>query len=330
MKEIKNLIPVDLTMFDGNTNVTTDSGLSDAMKTFYSDSLIDEAKPNLVHGQFGQKATIPQHKGKKIEWRKYSALPKALTPLTEGVTPNGQKMSLEVVTCEPKQYGAFVEVSDLFELTAIDAGLVQATKLLGSQAGRTLDTVVREVLVGGTNVRYAGGKTARASLGESDKLTVDLIRKGVRDLKKMNAQKINGYYVAIINQDTAYDLMSDAEWKYPHQYVDTKNIYDGEIGAIAGCRFVETSEGKIFAGAGSGGRDVYATLLIGDNAYGVTELAGGGLEMIVKQLGSAGTADPLNQRATAGFKATHGAAILSDEYMVRLETASTFNDGEAN
>ncbi|MBR4955109.1 MAG: N4-gp56 family major capsid protein, partial [Clostridia bacterium] len=153
---------------------------------------------------------------------------------------------------------------------------------------------------------------------------------GVRDLKKMNAQKINGYYVAIINQDTAYDLMSDAEWKYPHQYVDTKNIYDGEIGAIAGCRFVETSEGKIFAGAGSGGRDVYATLLIGDNAYGVTELAGGGLEMIVKQLGSAGTADPLNQRATAGFKATHGAAILSDEYMVRLETASTFNDGEAN
>jgi N4-gp56 family major capsid protein len=330
MKNYETLMLIDLAMFDGNTNVTTDSGLSDAMKTYYSDTLIDEAAPKLVHAQFGQKASIPKNSGKRIEWRKYTALPKALTPLTEGVTPDGQKMSLQVVTCDPKQYGGYIELSDMLLLTAIDNNLVQATKLLGSQAGRTLDTVVREVLVGGTNVRYANGKGSRAALAEGDTLTVDTVKKAVRDLKKMNAEKINGYYIGIINQDASYDLTNDPEWKYPHQYVDTKNIYEGEIGAIAGVRFVETSEAKIFAKAGASSRDVYATLIIGENAYGVTDIAGGGLEHIVKQLGSAGTADPLNQRATAGWKATHGAAILSDEYMVRVESVSTFNDGVAN
>jgi N4-gp56 family major capsid protein len=330
MKNYENLMLIDLAMFDGNTNVTTDGGLSDAMKTFYSDSLIDEAAPKLVHAQFGQKTSIPKNSGKRIEWRKYNTLPKALTPLTEGVTPDGQKMNMQVVTCDPKQYGGYIELSDMLQLTAIDNGLVQATKLLGSQAGRTLDTVVREVLVGGTNVRYANGKGSRSALAEGDTLTVDTVKKAVRDLKKMNAEKINGYYIGIINQDASYDLTNDPEWKYPHQYVDTKNIYEGEIGAIAGVRFVETSEAKIFAKAGASSRDVYATLIIGDNAYGTTDIAGGGLEHIVKQLGSAGTADPLNQRATAGWKATHGAAILSDEYMVRVESVSTFNDGVAN
>ena len=81
----------------------------------------------------------------------------------------------------------------------------------------------------------------------------------------------------------------------------------------------------IFPGeAGLEGCDVYATLIIGDNAYGTTEIEGGGLEHIVKQLGSAGTSDPLNQRASAGWKATKAAVRLVEPYMVRIETASTF------
>lgn len=327
--EIK-LLPVDLAMFDGNTNVTTDSGMSPEMKTYYADYLIDLVGPHLVHGQAAQKTSIPKGSGKKVEWRKYDPLPKALTPLTEGVTPVGLKMKVEPVEAEVKQYGSHVELSDMLLMTAIDNNLVQATELLASQAGRTLDTVTREVLCGGTNVRYANDKEARNALTESDKLTVDLIRKTVRDLKKMNAEKFDGYYLCIINQDASYDLMSDPEWKYPHQYADPKNIYTGEIGAIAGVRFLETSEGKIFAGAGANGRDVYATLVIGKNAYGEVDISGGGIQHIVKQLGSGGTADPLNQRATAAWKATHAAAILVDPYMVRVEHCTSFNDGVAN
>ena len=87
---------------------------------------------------------------------------------------------------------------------------------------------------------------------------------------------------------------------------------------------METSEAKVFTGAGASGRDVYSTLIIGADAYGVTEITGGGLQHIVKQLGSAGTADPLNQRATAGWKATKVAERLVEAYMVRIETTSTF------
>lgn len=323
-------LPVILNLFAGNTNVTTDTGLSKEMKTFYSDYLIDMAEPNLVHDQFGQKHPIPKNGGKIIEFRKYDSLPKALTPLTEGVTPNGQKLSMSVITSNVQQYGGYIELSDILLLTAIDNNLVQATKLLGSQAGRTLDTITREVLNGGTNVQYAEGQvTARNSLvgGQASGnhyLTVDAVRRAVRFLKVMNAPKINGSYVGIIHPDVSYDLMSDPKWVNVKTYSDPDGIYEGEIGKIEGVRFVETSEAKVFEGAGASGVDVYSTLILGADAYGVTEITGGGLEHIVKQLGSAGTADPLNQRATAGWKATKTAERLVEQYMVRIETASTF------
>ena len=323
-------LPVILNLFAGNTNVTTDTGLSKEMKTFYSDYLIDMAEPNLVHDQFGQKHPIPKNGGKIIEFRKYDSLPKALTPLTEGVTPNGQKLSMSVITSNVQQYGGYIELSDILLLTAIDNNLVQATKLLGSQAGRTLDTITREVLNGGTNVQYAEGQvTARNALvgGQATGnhyLTVDAVRRAVRFLKVMNAPKINGNYVGIIHPDVSYDLMSDPKWVNVKTYSDPDGIYEGEIGKIEGVRFVETSEAKVFEGAGASGVDVYSTLILGADAYGVTEITGGGLEHIVKQLGSAGTADPLNQRATAGWKATKTAERLVEQYMVRIETASTF------
>ena len=323
-------LPVILNLFAGNTNVTTDTGLSKEMKTFYSDYLIDMAEPNLVHDQFGQKHPIPKNGGKIIEFRKYDSLPKALTPLTEGVTPNGQKLSMSVITSNVQQYGGYIELSDILLLTAIDNNLVQATKLLGSQAGRTLDTITREVLNGGSNVQYAEGQvTARNALvgGQASGnhyLTVDAVRRAVRFLKVMNAPKINGNYVGIIHPDVSYDLMSDPKWVNVKTYSDPDGIYEGEIGKIEGVRFVETSEAKVFEGAGASGVDVYSTLILGADAYGVTEITGGGLEHIVKQLGSAGTADPLNQRATAGWKATKTAERLVEQYMIRIETASTF------
>ena len=323
-------LPVILNLFAGNTNVTTDTGLSKEMKTFYSDYLIDMAEPNLVHDQFGQKHPIPKNGGKIIEFRKYDSLPKALTPLTEGVTPNGQKLSMSVITSNVQQYGGYIELSDILLLTAIDNNLVQATKLLGSQAGRTLDTITREVLNGGTNVQYSEGQvTSRNALvgGQASGnhyLTVDAVRRAVRFLKVMNAPKINGSYVGIIHPDVSYDLMSDPKWVNVKTYSDPDGIYEGEIGKIEGVRFVETSEAKVFEGAGASGVDVYSTLILGADAYGVTEITGGGLEHIVKQLGSAGTADPLNQRATAGWKATKTAERLVEQYMIRIETASTF------
>lgn len=320
---------IDLQLFAENTQVTTSEGLSDEMKVYYSDYLIDNAVAKLVHDQFGQKHPIPKNGGKTIEFRKYSPLPKLLTALTEGVTPDGQSLSVSTVTATVAQYGGYVTLSDMLLLTAIDNNLVQATKLLGNQAGATLDTITREVLVGGTNVIYSGAKSSRDALSATDVLTVDDIKKAVRALKNQNAEKIGNSFVAIIHPDVAYDLTNDPKWEAVKTYCEPSDWYEGEIGRIAGVRFVETTEAKIFAGAGASGQSVYATLVLGDNAYGVTEIEGGGLEHIVKQLGSAGTADALNQRATVGWKATKVAERLVEQFMVRIESGCTFS-GEAN
>lgn len=315
---------------ESNTNLTTSAGLTDEMKTYYSDYLIDNAMPKLVHDQFGQKHPIPKNGGKTIEFRKYSPLPKLLTPISEGVTPDGQSLTMSVIEATVAQYGGYIELSDVLLLTAIDNNLVQATKLLGAQAGATLDTITREVLNGGTNVIFSGGKEARGDLDATSVLTVDDIKKAVRLLKTQNAEKHGSDWVGIIHPDIAYDLTNDPAWKDVKTYSDPSDIYEGEIGKIYGVRFVETTEAKIWAGAGAGGRAVYSTLILGDNAYGVTEVSGGGLQHIVKQLGSAGTGDPLDQRATAGWKATKVAERLVENYMVRIESGSTFNPDKDN
>lgn len=320
---------INLQLFAENTNLTTSPGLSEEMKKYYSDYLIDNAQPKLVHDQFGQKHPIPKNGGKTIQFRKYSPLPKLTTPLTEGVTPDGQSLTMSVIEATVAQFGGYVTLSDVLLLTAIDNNLVQATKLLGAQAGATLDTITREVLNGGTNVVFSGGKKARADLTVSDTLSVDDIKKSVRFLKNQNAEQISGSWVAIIHPDVSYDLTNDPLWKDVKTY-DPDDLYEGEIGKIFGVRFVETTEAKKFVKSGSGSTTVYSTLVLGDNAYGVTEITGGGLEHIVKQLGSAGTADPLNQRATAGWKATKVAERLVENYMVRIESCSTFNDANAN
>ena len=416
MKSITRLTPMALDLFsaydggpDGsygiqlNTNTTLSEDLSVEMKTYYSDYLIDLVEPELIHDQFGQKHPIPKNGGKTIEFRIYDQLPELTTPLVEGVTPDGQSLKVSNLTATVEQYGGYVSLSDVLLLTAIDNNLVMATKKIASQAGRSLDTITREVINAGTNVQYAAGtKTSRAdlayvSVSDNDNITVQAIKRAVRTLENQDAPKIDGYYVGIIHPDVAFDLMNDPEWIDPHRYVDTSNLYEGEIGQIAGVRFVKNTRAKVFGqddlasdsrtllvnGAvssattitfdggtvaegdlvgryvrigntltqvtantattitvadavtaadnaviypgegGANGVPVYSTLILGDDAYGVTEVTGGGLQHIVKQLGSAGTADPLNQRSTCGWKAIKTAEILVQQYMVRVETTAT-------
>jgi N4-gp56 family major capsid protein len=316
---------INLQLFaEMNTNVTADSGMSVEMKTFYDMTLIDEASPNLVHDQFGQKRPIPANGGKKIEFRKFASLPKAMTALTEGVTPDGKKLTVSSIEAEVSQYGDYIVQSDVLELTTIDNTIVEATKILGRQAGLTLDTITRNVLQSGTNVWYAPKEDgtvvkSRSELDTTCTLSVDLIKQVVADLKANNAPKINGDYVAIIHPYVAYDLMSDPEWIEAHKYATPENIYEGEIGKVAGVRFVETSEAKVIKTEKGG---IFCCLFIADGAYGVTEITGGGLQTIVKQKGSAGTADPLDQRSSIGWKAMKTAEILVQPYMARVECMS--------
>jgi N4-gp56 family major capsid protein len=340
---MKNIF--DLQLFANTVQTTLLGDLSLEMKTYYDMNLINEAEANLIHDQFGQKRPIPANGGKTIEFRKFSPLPKATTPITEGVTPDGKSLKVTNVTATVNQYGDYITQSDVLELTSIDNTILEATKLLGSQAGRTLDTVVRNVLVAGTNVSFCpkvaadGTETAvtsRTALDTTSKLTVKTVQKVVAKLRGQNAPTINGKYVAIIHPYVAYDLMRDKEWIDAHKYANPTNLYEGEIGEIAGVRFVQTTEAKVWnddtcPANGSGKyHSVFATTFLGDGAYGVTEITGGGLQTIVKQKGSAGTADPLDQRSSVGWKAIKTAEVLIPSYIVRVESCSPDFDETAS
>ena len=327
-----SIYTINLQLFANQVQTTLLDGLSPEMKTFSDMTLIDEASANLVHDQFGQKRPIPANGGKTIEFRKFAPLAKATTPLTEGVTPDGKSLTVSTITATVSQYGDYITQSDVLELTALDNTIIEATKLLGKQAGATLDTVVRNALQAGTNVTYCpkisadGAETAvtsRANLDATAQLTVDVVQQVVAKLRAQNAPTIDGDYVAIIHPYVAYDLMRDPEWIDAHKYAQPDNLYTGEIGKIAGVRFVQTTEAKIYTGSGCpSGLAVFSSLFLGDGAYGVTEITGGGLQTIVKQKGSAGTADPLDQRSSVGWKAIKTAEILIPNYIVRVESCS--------
>lgn len=299
------VMPIVMNLFDA---VNTTDAMSAEMKDYYSRYLIDLVEPELIHDQFAQKHPIPKNGGKTIEFRKYDSLD--TTPsareLTEGVTPAGQTLEVTTVTATVKQYGGYVILSDMLLMTAIDNNLVQATQLIAAQAGRVLDTVTRDTLATNTNVLSSTVAT---------QIDVDMVRKAVRQLKVASAPRINGYYIGIIHPDVAYDLVNDEKWEAVKQY-DPKDWYEGEIGRIAGVRFIETPTAYYDKTASK-----YSTLILGANAYGVTDIEGGGLEHIVKQLGYGN--DPLNQRASCGWKATRAVEILVPQYMISIESKST-------
>ena len=271
------------TVLNASTSSTSGNNLAPEIKTYYSDYLIQLAEAQLVHDQFGQKRNIPSGNGKSIEFRQFTPLAKITEALVEGVTPDGQALDTSTITATVKQYGGYVVITDILDLTAIDNIKTEAVQLIGSQAGRSLDTVVREVLNGGTNVQYHEGERAsRSAIIATDTLTVKAVRAAVRTLKRQNAETIDGSFVGIIHPDVAFDLMSDPTWVEWHKYTDNDAMFTNEIGKIANVRFVETTEAKIFedAGGSTAKFDIYSTLIIAKNAYGTTNIEGGGLELI--------------------------------------------------
>jgi len=313
-----------------DTTASTGNDLSPEMKTFYEKDLIEMAEAELIFDQFAEKYPIPKNNGKTIEFRKFTPLGKALTPLTEATTPNGQSLDVSAITATVAQYGGYVTLSDLLKLTTIDNIIVQTTKLIASQAGRTLNTVTRNAIDAGTNVIYAPNGTtaisARASINTTSLLTLDVIRMASLKLRRYNAPTFDGSYVCIVHPDVAMDVRRLSGWVDIAKYGDPQRIFKGEIGMIENIRFIENTEAEIIAEDSTGGSEncnVYCTNFIAKGAYATTELEGGGLEMIVKQNGSAGTEDPLNMRSTIGWKATKVSKILIPEYLVRVESTAT-------
>lgn len=302
------------------TQLTTQGSLSPEMKTYYDRVLLARAVAEFVFGRFAQNRPLARGNGKTIEFRRFSSLTPAITPLTEGFTPTGDSLTATAITATINQYGNFVEGSDLLNLTAFDPVLTETAQLLGENAADTMNRIIRAILFAGTTVQYANNRASRVTVAAGDNLTVLEIRKARRTLKRNKAKPIAGNdYVAFVNEGAVFDLQSDTNWVNANQYAGSQAIFDGEIGRMYGIRFVESTENLVFTAGGAAGVDVNATVVMGRDSFGMIPLEGGDLEMIFKQLGSSGTADPLNQRWTSAWKSSFTAKILNDLFMVRIE-----------
>ena len=305
---------------------TGSAGLTDEMKTYYDRVLLTRTVPKLVHAKFGQAKRIPEHAGRIIEFRKFSGLAVATTPLAEGVLFTSLKdLTVTATTATVAQYGDAVGFSDLVSTTTIDPLLTEASEILGEQAGETIDEVVRDVVAAGTTVQYANTKTARNTLTASDTITPADVQRIALQMELNRARKIDGAWQAITHPRVIYDLMRTQEWRDAQNYHRTGRIFTGEVGELYGVRFWTTDKAKMFADAGSGATvDVYTVLVFGQEAFGIVNLAGGhNLQTVFQPLGSAGTADPLKVNSTMGWKATFGVKRLQEAFMLRYECATS-------
>ncbi len=324
---------------------TTLTQVAPGVQAFYDRNLLSRAQPNDVHGRFGQKRPIASRSGNQIKFRRYSQLAAATTALTEGATPAGSSLAVTDVTATLAQYGDFITLSDMVSMTNQDSVVTEATDVLGDQAGTTIDQVRRDVLVAGTNVAYANAAASR--LATLTKLSGADLDKSIRYLKGQNAKfmkegippsdgvgtgAIRKAFVGVVHPDVEYDLESINGFKPVSDYPAQMGVMEDEIGAYKNIRFVSSTNAKIWTNATSvltagfkGGttNDVYATLIFAAEAYGVCPLAGAAMSTYVKALGSAGSADPLEQRSTVGWKATTITQILNQAWMMRLETLAT-------
>lgn len=326
---------------------TTLSQVAPGVQAFYDRNLLSRAQPNDVHGRFGQKRPIASRSGNQIKFRRYSQLAAATTALTEGVTPSGSSLAVTDVTSTLAQYGDFITLSDLVSMTNQDPIVTEATDVLGDQAGTTIDQVRRDVLVAGSNVAYANGVANRLAL--IAKISSADLDKAIRYLKGQNAKfmkegippsdgvgtgAVRKAFVGIVHPDVEYDLEAITGFKPVSDYPAQMGVMEDEIGSYKNIRFVSSTNAKIWlAGttastatmkaAGGGSNDVYATLIIAAEAYGLSPLSGNAMNTYVKPLGSAGSADPLEQRSTVGWKATTITTILNQTWMIRLETLAS-------
>lgn len=311
------------------------------VNNFYDRTLLERVMPLLTHLAWAQVRDIPRNAGTStIKFRRYSNLAVATTPLSEGITPAGSSLSVTDVTATALQYGDFVTVTDVLNYESEDPVLMEAAEVLGDQAAETLDNLGRDIITAGTSVAYGGsGHTLRTQVAAGEKITETLVKNAVLTLKLNNAKKItrmidpstgysttpiNASYIGIVHPSVAVEFYTSASFpnfvpveKYPNK----SDVMPGEIGSTNQVRFIETTDAKVFTAGGASSVDVYATIIFGANAYGITRVSGEAMKNIVKPLGSAGTADPLDQRATSGWKATFVAKILNNAFITRIETA---------
>ena len=316
------------------------NSLSGELKTFYDTELLENARMEMYYAQFAKKQRLAANHGKTVEWRKFNTFARA-DKLQEGVIPTGQKFGMSVKMGSIDQYGTYASISDQLELHAYDDIILGATEEMGASAAETQETLIRDALLVNTNVLYCDNITLATGAVASTPtapnlmeatatvlcaLTPDMVAKAVTKMKKDRVPTIRGKYVAVVHPSVAYDLRRSKDWIEAHKYAAPEELFNGEIGELHGCRFIENVHAPVLGEdyANKAGGVTYATYFFGRDAFGIIDPDGGALEMIVKDKSQVG--GPLNQFSTIGYKLeTNGATILYPERLLRVMSCSSYS-----
>jgi N4-gp56 family major capsid protein len=333
-------------------SVLNASEYSDAIFVQYERRLLTRALPRLIHNRFGAQARVNRGLG-SLQFRKYAGLSAISSALSSGVTPvENIAPALSSVSVTPLWYGAWLGYTDKIDMIGFDPIVLEASGILGEQAGLSIDTLTRDVLVAGATDDFANGAASRALLDSGDKIGyVDFLIQ-IAELEAANARPLaNGRYAVILHPYSWATLMQDPTFVtlFTREAGGASNpLRSGIVGTILNCDVYVSSNAASYTSAGVGSAfTAYSALFIGAEAYGSYGIAdltpnvnvdGGGVEVknmtgqsvkpvsiIVKELGSAGTSDPLNQRGTIAWKLTHIAAILNSAWIRDLEHLNDFS-----
>jgi len=216
--------------------------------------------------------------GSSVKFTIFNDLTAVTSALTEDTDVTPVAMSDSQVEVTLAEYGNAVNTTAKLRGTSFLDVDAAAANIVGYNAGISIDSVIRDVLAAGTNVIFGGGgasdPSSRTTVQVEDVIEANDVRKVVSALRGANAVSFNGMYMGYIHPDVSYDLRKEtgvASWRDPHVYSDPANIYNGEVGAFEGVRFIETPRAKLFTdasnGSGSAGTiDVYCTHICGRQA----------------------------------------------------------------
>lgn len=305
------------------------AGMANQLRKFYQKSLLSRRVPNLVHNQWARKDGIPSANGKAMDFRRLERPSAATTALTEATPPSVTQLTWSNVVVTVSQYGAYSLLSDVLETQAIDPQVTSISEMYSEHMKVTLDVLTRNVINAGTTVQYVNNATSRGDLISGDHISFAELREAVRTVGQNDVPRINGeFYACVIGPETKEDLFADSTILNIFQYAQNRgtatgggnSLQTGALGDVIGLRFFEAgSNVSKFASAGTSGADVFAALIIGAEAYAVVDYDSMPGQVIVKSRGSAGTSDPLDQVSSVGWKAPHGAGILDQNRILRLE-----------
>jgi len=312
-------------------------GMTSEQRTFYVQELLSRALPYMAHVGWGLEKAIPARGGMNINFRRFERPATSTTALTEGTPPAVTNLTVTAVPATVAQYGAYDVVSDVLANQGIDAVMTEFRGVFGEQMGLTIDVLARNVLVAGSNVKYATAVGSRGAMSPGVYLSASLLAWGAAQLQRRSARpiaKAGGNYVAFIHPDTWKDLLADAQILAALQGAASRGpdnpLFTGATFDWSGIRCVRTSNARHWSPVASTAAGSYATVIIGEEAYGEVKFGFDTADVKVKSIGSAGAADPLDQYGTVGWKAAYTCVRLNEDFIQRIEHATSAATTEDN